>query len=72
MIKCITFGDTIQNSEAFDMDPLINKRAKYNVHSYVQVALNEVGKIECGGETPERKGYFIQQQLFQIAKTKCK
>ncbi|MGW7781500.1 aldehyde dehydrogenase [Staphylococcus shinii] len=67
-ISQTTFGDTI--SDTFDMGPLINKEAQDNVHNYVQTALNEGGKLECGGEMPERKGYFYPATIISNCNNK--
>lgn len=67
-ISQTTFGDTI--SDTFDMGPLINKEAQDNVHNYVQTALNEGGKLECGGETPERKGRFYPATIISNCNNK--
>ncbi|MFT2141183.1 aldehyde dehydrogenase [Staphylococcus sp. GDY8P145P] len=55
-MKIISFGNTL--NENYDMGPLINKKAQENVHMHVTQAIKNGGKLECGGEIPDGKGYF--------------
>ncbi|MEZ2458335.1 aldehyde dehydrogenase [Salinicoccus roseus] len=52
----VTYGDTAK--EKVGMGPLINKKAQENVHRFVEGAISEGGKLECGGEVPEQQGFF--------------
>lgn len=52
-------------SEATDLGPLVSREHFEKVRSYVEVAKQEGGKIECGGNVPAlearfQKGYFLR------------
>jgi aldehyde dehydrogenase (NAD+) len=62
--RTLKLGDGLD--ETVDVGPLVNRKAREKVESYMSVAQNEGVKILCGGQRPADmpKGYFFLPTLL--------
>ena len=52
--------------ETTHMGPLISKSHRESVERYVAIALEEGGKLLCGGQrSPDEKGYYYSPTIFE-------
>lgn len=61
-VKSINVGETVDNPK---MGPVINKKSKDSILSYIQKGVDEGGTIIAGGKEIESKGYFVEPTIIK-------
>ncbi|MED5610178.1 aldehyde dehydrogenase [Pseudomonas sp. JH-2] len=61
-LAAVRIGDRAE--DASRMGPLVNARARQDVHAKVRRALAEGARLECGGVLPEGPGHFYPATLL--------
>lgn len=61
-------GQKMKMADGFDassdLGPLVSKAHLDSVQSYVQKGIDEGAELVCGGQGPDRKGYYMQPTIF--------
>ena len=61
-------GQKMKMSDGFDdtseLGPLVSKAHLASVQKYVQYGIDEGAELVCGGQGPNRKGYYMQPTVF--------
>ncbi|RDS80936.1 aldehyde dehydrogenase [Dyella psychrodurans] len=61
-LAAVRIGDRAEDPSR--MGPLVNDRARQDIHAKVQRAINEGAMLECGGTMPAGSGFFYPATLL--------
>lgn len=68
--EALVVGDPFD--PATQMGPLISPAQRQRVESYIQIGKEEGARLLCGGERPQRQGYFLRPAVFDCARPRMR